>query len=141
MTAGAEQDTISGLLLSYMFYMQERGVGKPSWQLRLFKWSNILNFPASETMSAALFKLKPGGLREPHWHVVDEYVSSALLLLARICYLFWFKNSTAVFALQVGVCLERHVQVCLFCQVPWRIPSTPTLARMPFSMSLPPFLS
>ncbi|KAK9837295.1 hypothetical protein WJX81_004372 [Elliptochloris bilobata] len=38
-----------------------------------FKWSNILNFPASKTISAAHFKLKEGGMREPHWHVVDEW--------------------------------------------------------------------
>lgn len=51
---------------------------------RDFKWSNILNFPASTTMSAAHFRLKPGGLREPHWHVVDE--CALLELRCAVCF-------------------------------------------------------
>lgn len=37
------------------------------------------NFPASQYMSGALIKLKPGGVREPHWHpncVEWDYVLS-----------------------------------------------------------------
>ena len=55
---------------------------KVSGAARDFKWSNILNFPASTTMSAAHFRLKPGGLREPHWHVVDECAIRRAVLCA-----------------------------------------------------------
>ena len=37
-----------------------------------YKSSSTASFPGSTTMSAALFRLLPGGVREPHWHDVDE---------------------------------------------------------------------
>ena len=33
-----------------------------------YKSSSTASFPRSTTMSAALFRLLPGGVREPHWH-------------------------------------------------------------------------
>ena len=40
-----------------------------------YKSSSTASFPGSTSMSAALFRLKPGGVREPHWHAVDECVA------------------------------------------------------------------
>ena len=37
-----------------------------------YKSSSTASFPGSTSMSAALFRLLPGGVREPHWHAVDE---------------------------------------------------------------------
>lgn len=39
----------------------------------LYKCSNILTFPGSSQMSAALIELFPGGLRELHWHNEVEW--------------------------------------------------------------------
>lgn len=38
-----------------------------------FKASTTDTFPASRHISGALISLKPGGLREPHWHAPDEW--------------------------------------------------------------------
>ncbi|DBB11689.1 TPA: hypothetical protein ACH3X3_007070 [Trebouxia sp. C0006] len=39
----------------------------------LYKASNTANFPASDKLSGALFKLNPGGSREMHWHNPNEW--------------------------------------------------------------------
>lgn len=39
----------------------------------LYKASSTANFPASDKLSGALFKLNPGGLREMHWHNPNEW--------------------------------------------------------------------
>ena len=37
-----------------------------------YKSSITASFPGSTSMSTALFCLLPGGVREPHWHAVEE---------------------------------------------------------------------
>ena len=38
-----------------------------------FKYSNIKNFPGSDTMSASLIRLEEGGIRGLHWHDEAEW--------------------------------------------------------------------
>ncbi|KAK9840760.1 hypothetical protein WJX81_002919 [Elliptochloris bilobata] len=38
-----------------------------------YKSSSAMTFPGSTSMSAALFKLVAGGVRDAHWHNVDEW--------------------------------------------------------------------
>ena len=39
----------------------------------LYKGASTTEFPASENLSGALFKLNPGAMREMHWHNPNEW--------------------------------------------------------------------
>lgn len=39
----------------------------------LYKAAGASEFPASDTMSGGLVKLNAGGMREPHWHNLNEW--------------------------------------------------------------------
>ena len=39
------------------------------------KFASVQEFPYSSKISGSLVKLKPGGLRELHWHLPNEWVT------------------------------------------------------------------
>ena len=58
-----------------------------------FKYSNIMNFPGSHSMSASLIELDVGGIRGLHWHTEAEWAfvlsgtcRQALLVPACLCH-------------------------------------------------------
>ena len=56
------------------FYTQSRSaMAKTTFPGGSYVSSSTANFPVSKSMAGSIVKLKPGGLREPHWHDPVEW--------------------------------------------------------------------
>lgn len=69
-------ETLQGCLQNAQNVSYKYGFAAQEWIQYpggLYKASSTANFPASDNLSGALFKLNPGGLREMHWHNPNEW--------------------------------------------------------------------
>ncbi len=58
--------------------------------------SSTANFPAATSIAGAVIELKPGGLREPHWHDTVEWA----YVLAGTCR--WDTRPSFILILHLG---------------------------------------
>ena len=73
---GGRNQTLQGCLQNAQNVIYKYGFAAQEWIQYpggLYKASSTANFPASDKLSGALFKLNPGGLREMHWHNPNEW--------------------------------------------------------------------
>ena len=92
----------------------------------LYKASSTANFPASDKLSGALFKLNPGGLREMHWHNPNEWgfvlngTCRATLVNQGSTHMVESCKVLSTKALPVwSVCWQSYWTWCIVCNCNW----------------------